>query len=404
MLRFILTHPRVLAFGLLLTLFSSFGQTFLISIFVPRILTSFGLGAGEFGVLYAAATVTSALFLPFFGRLIDHVPLHRFSLAVGIGLAASCFGMAWSQNVPMLFLSILGLRLTGQGLLGLTASTTMARVFDEGRGKALSVSSLGYPLGEGLLPLAVVLMIHGLGWRMSWMLLGVMMLLVFLPATQSLLQRNPMAAVVRDKTRPLSGAGRHFLRDPRFYLLLPSNLAMPLILTALFLYQLQLAEWRGWGVETMAAAFIGFAVARMMVSLAIGPLIDRWSALAIMPVLLIPAILGIGALLLHDAPWIVWAYLMLVGVSQGMAGPMMTAVWAEVYGLESLGATKGMVATFGVTATALGPLLLGAALAAGTNFPTIIVICLAICGACTVAAFIGRGMTRRMQRDASGSP
>lgn len=395
MLRFILTHPRVLAFGLLLTLFSSFGQTFLISIFVPRILTSFGMGAGEFGVLYAAATVTSALCLPFFGRLIDHVPLRRFSLAVGIGLAVACFGMAWSQNVPMLFLSILGLRLTGQGLLGLTASTTMARVFDEGRGKALSVSALGYPLGEGLLPLAVVLMIHGLGWRMSWMLLGVLMLLVFVPATQSLLRRNPMTAVVRDKTRAHTGTDRHFLRDPRFYLLLPANLAMPLILTALFLYQLQLAEWRDWSVETMAAAFIGFAVMRMLVSMVIGPLIDRWSALAIMPVLLVPAIFGIGALLLHDAPWIAWTYLMLVGVSQGMAGPMMTAVWAEVYGVESLGATKGMVATFGVTATALGPLLLGGALGAGMEFPSIIGICLSICVVCTVAAVIGRSVTMR---------
>lgn len=243
-LRFILTHPRVLAFGLLLTLFSSFGQTFLISIFVPRILSSFGLGAGEFGVLYAAATVTSALCLPFFGRLIDRVPPRRFSLAIGIGLALACFGMALSRNVPMLFLSILGLRLTGQGLLSLTASTTMARVFDKGRGKALSVSALGYPLGEGLLPLAVVLMIHGLGWRMSWILLGALMLLVFVPATQSLLCRNPMTPGVQNQTRPHSGAGRAFLRDPRFYLLLPANLALLLILTTLLLYQLQLAEWR----------------------------------------------------------------------------------------------------------------------------------------------------------------
>ncbi len=170
----------------------------------------------------------------------------------------------------------------------------MARVFEEGRGKALSVSALGYPLGEGLLPLAVVLMIHGIGWRLSWILLGALMLLIFVPATQSLLRRNPMRL-----------------------------------------------------------------------------------------------------------PWIAWTYLVLVGASQGMAGPMMTAIWAEVYGVQSLGATKSMVATFGVTATALGPLLLGAALGAGMEFPAIIGICLAICGTCTVAAFIGRRMTRRMQRDAS---
>jgi MFS family permease len=166
--RFFLTHPRVLSFGVLLTLFSSFGQTFLISIFVPRLLDEFALNTAQFGGLYAVATLTSAASLPFFGRLIDRVTLRSFSLAVGWGLVAACFLMATAPGVPVLFLAILGLRLTGQGLLSLTASTTMARVFTEGRGKALSVSGLGYPLGEGLLPMAIVLLVHAAGWRLSW--------------------------------------------------------------------------------------------------------------------------------------------------------------------------------------------------------------------------------------------
>lgn len=141
--RFFLTHPRVLSFGALLTLFSSFGQTFLISIFVPRLLEEFALNTAQFSALYAGATLTSAASLPFFGRLIDRVTLRAFSLAVGLGLVASCFTMALAPNVVVRFIAILGLRLTGQGLLSLTASTTMARVFTEGRGKALSVSSLG---------------------------------------------------------------------------------------------------------------------------------------------------------------------------------------------------------------------------------------------------------------------
>jgi MFS family permease len=162
----------MLSFGVLLTLFSSFGQTFLISMFVPRLLETFQLNTAQFGLLYAAATITSALSLPFFGRLIDRTTLRRFSLAVGLGLVLACFLMALAPNVPLLFLAILGLRLTGQGLLSLTASTAMARVFGQGRGKALSLSGLGYPLGEGLLPLLVVLLIHGVGWRFSWGILG----------------------------------------------------------------------------------------------------------------------------------------------------------------------------------------------------------------------------------------
>jgi MFS family permease len=84
-LRFFLTHPRVLSFGVLLTLFSSFGQTFLISIFVPRLLAEFMLNTAQFGALYAGATLVSAASLPFFGRVLDRVTLRAFSLAVGLG-------------------------------------------------------------------------------------------------------------------------------------------------------------------------------------------------------------------------------------------------------------------------------------------------------------------------------
>jgi MFS family permease len=121
--------------------------------------------------------------------------------------------MALAPNVPLLFLAILGLRLTGQGLLSLTASTAMARVFGQGRGKALSLSGLGYPLGEGLLPLLVVLLIHGVGWRFSWGILGALIALLLLPATYSLLadvETHPLACLAGSVFE-----GRRFLRsDP----------------------------------------------------------------------------------------------------------------------------------------------------------------------------------------------
>lgn len=370
--RFFLTHPRVLSFGVLLTLFSSFGQTFLISIFVPRLLEEFALNTAQFGALYAGATLTSAASLPFFGRLIDRVTLRTFSLAVGLSLVAACFTMALAPNVVVLFLAILGLRLTGQGLLSLTASTTMARVFTEGRGKALSVSGLGYPLGEGLLPMAIVLLIHAAGWRLSWGILGGIIAVLLLPGMISLLREvepQHQREVVEHQTHPRR---LHLFRDRRFYLLLPGNLFLPVVLTALFLYQLPLAEAHGWSAQTMATAFIGFAVARMAASLIVGPLIDRWGAVRLFPVILIPTCIGLGALTVGSSPWIAFLYLALAGVSQGIASPMMTALWAEVYGVETLGATKSTVSMLGIFGTALGPLLLGSLLKAGVMFGVII--------------------------------
>lgn len=369
------TSPRVLSFGILLTLFSSFGQTFLISVFVPLFLDSFALDTAQFGTLYAAATLASASCLPFFGRLLDRVPLRRFSPAVGLGLAASCLTLALAPNVAFLFLAIVGLRLTGQGLLGLTASTTMARVFERDRGRALSVTGIGYPLGEGLLPLGVVILIHAVGWRVSWGILGGVVVLLLLPIMFWLLRHVPDRSTDSPASALPATGNPGLLRDWRFYALLPGSLFLPLVLTALFLYQVPLAEARGWSLETMATAFVGFAAARLAGSLLIGPLIDRCSALRLFPYVVLPVFAGLVALSLGSAEWVALIYLTLAGVSQGIAGPTMTALWAEIFGIQSLGATKGTVATMGVLATAVGPLLLGGLLEWGVSFQFIVPCC-----------------------------
>ncbi|MFN2370966.1 MAG: MFS transporter [Candidatus Krumholzibacteriia bacterium] len=368
-------RPQVLSFGVLLTLFSSFGQTFLISVFVPLFLASFSLNTAQFGTLYAVATLLSAASLPYFGRLLDRVALPRFSLAVGGGLALACFGLALAPNTAVLFLAVLGLRLTGQGLLSLTAVTTMARVFDRGRGRALSVTGVGYPLGEGLLPLGVVALVHMVGWRLSWGILGAVVLLLLLPLMIWLLRHVPTGGAADERTIAPAARRPGLLRDARFYALLPIGIFLPLVLTALFLYQVPLAASRGWSLQVMASAFVGFAVARLVGSLAIGPLIDRYAARRLFPLILVPVSVGLVALSLGTAPSIAFVYLFLAGVSQGIAGPVMTALWAEVYGVASLGATKGTVATIGVFATALGPAMLGALLNAGVPFAVIIPGC-----------------------------
>jgi MFS family permease len=394
MLVFIIKNPRILSLGLLLTLFSSYGQTFLISIFVPRLLDSFQLGTSTFGSIYAAATLASAFCLPFFGRLIDRTPLPRLCLGVGCAMGASCFAMAAAWNVPMLLGAIFGLRLTGQGLMSLTATTSMARVFEKSRGKALSVASMGYPIGEGLLPMLIVLLVHLVDWRISWGILGSSILLLFLPASYSLLRREFPVEAVGNSTGAFPRVEVALFRDPAFYLLLPGNLFLPLVLTALFLYQIPLAGSRGWSPSTIASAFIGFAAVRMIASIVIGPLIDRLGAVRLFPYMLVPAAIALGVLSIQGGAWIVYTYLALAGLSQGIAGPLMTSVWAEAYGVQNLGATKGTVATIGVIATALGPMLLGGLLEVGVSFAMVIYSCLALALAAIVISFVARRVVR----------
>lgn len=399
--QFYLEHPRVLSFGILLTLFSSFGQTFLISIFVPKMLETFSLTTVQFGSLYAAATVSSALCLPFLGKLVDRVHVGRYSLAVGLGLMVACFTVGLAPSVPILFAGIVGLRLTGQGLLTLTAATTMARVFADRRGKALSVSALGYPLGEGLLPLGVVLLINALGWRVSWGLLGMFIGLVLLPLIVQLVKGFPDPdEQVASATHSNEGqthatttewTRRKILGDWRFYAIVPGSLLLPFILTGLFLYQVPLGEFKGWTAERMAAGFIGFAAARFAFSLVVGPLIDRWGAVRLFPYYVLPLAGGLVALHLGSQSWVAIVYLGLAGVSVGMSSSIMTALWAELYGVSAIGSLKGIVSMLGVLSTALAPVVLGWLLDAGVSFGRIVPVAIyVIAGSVVVSAVVSR--------------
>jgi MFS family permease len=398
-LHFYLTHRRIISFGILLTLFSSFGQTFLISLFVPHLLTAFTLDTAQFGAIYGGVTLLSALCIPAVGRLLDRVSLRPFSLAVGTLLVLACLLAAAAPNIAVLAIALFGLRLTGQGLLTLTSSTTMARVFVQGRGRALSLAALGYPLGEALLPLGTVLLISGFGWRLSWGLIGLAIALVLLPATYLLLRTVPEHGAAASHAE-LSARPFSLLGDGRFHLLVAANLFLPMVLTALFLYQVPLAEAKGWTVQTMATAFVGFAVARLGGSLLIGPCIDRWGALRLFPFMLAPVCVGLLLLGVGSAPGTAFFYLAMAGLSQGVAFPMMTALLAEVYGVASLGATKGLVSTFSIFATAVGPVLLGWLLKAGVPFSTIVPACAAL-----ALLLIGTSLlVRRQLRHSPGRP
>src|SRR5690625_5832291 len=95
-----------------------------------------------------------------------------------------------SWHIAILFTGILFLRLSGQGLSGHTAETAMARLYSRERGKALSVSSLGYPIGEAVLPVVIASLFTILHWRTIWGLLALSVLIVFIPLLYLLICRQ----------------------------------------------------------------------------------------------------------------------------------------------------------------------------------------------------------------------
>lgn len=366
-------HARRLSFGLLTAFSSSVGQTFFIALSVPYVLADLSLGEGRFGLVYAGATLVSGLSLPMLGRLLDRVPLVRYTTMTLVALTLAAALMAWATHLAVLALALVGLRLAGQGLLGHISQSTMAREFEAHRGKALGVAGLGYPLGEAVLPGLFLLAVGMLGWRYAWALVAVVLAAVVIPAAWWMAAptsgRQAAGRTVAPAERQLTFAD--LMADPLFRRVLPAVLVTPLLLTALFLYQALLGQTRGWSAAWLATAFTGYAVARAVASLAVGPVIDRYTARILVPLHLLPMLAALVALSVSDSPWVAPVYLALVGVTAGASSSVLSALWAEVYGPSQVAAVRSVTAGLTVVSTAVSPAMLGLLLERGVGFQSI---------------------------------
>ena len=399
-LHFVRADPRLLAFGLLLTLGSSFGQTWFIALFSGEIRAAFAIGNGEFGAIFSAGTLASAALISWSGHWIDRLDLRRWTTIIIVFSALACLAAALAHGVWMLVFVIFLLRHLGQGLMTHTAVTSQGRYYESARGRAVATVALGGPLARATLPLAIVVTVAALGWRQSWIVIAALLGLVLLPVCLWLLRDHDRrhhrylsgeADGALPDGSPAARAAGHWtrkavLRDPRFYALLPIVLAPSFIGTGIIFHQVFLIEAKGWVLENWAAAFIAHAAASVVSGLALGAAIDRSGATRVLPWLLLPLAVACLLLTISDDPLAAWGYMIFAGITSGSTIVFFDAFWPHAYGTRHLGSIRALAFAFMVLAGALAPVTMGAALDQGVSIEAITLVCAIYCAVASVVA------------------
>lgn len=371
-LRFLYANRGLLFFGLLLTFFSSFGQTFLISLYIPSLEQYFSLSNTQISSLYATATIASAFTLPWIGKLVDVMPLRRFIVLVVLGLVVACLGFSFIEASLLLIPVFYGLRLFGQGLMSHTSITTMARAFEADRGKAIGFATTGHSLGEATLPFLVSLTILHFGWRTAFRLEALLLFALILPVLLWLLRGQDETVLVPQETESkVHRTSRNpllLLGDFKFWIILPTVFIWGFMNTAIFFYQIKFGASRGWSAEWMAASLAFYALGSASAMVIAGPFVDRLTAKRIFPFALFPYVIGVLFLSYGQAKMIYPLSLLFLAISNGAGSTIKNALFAEVYGTKIIGAVRSMFMTIIVFSTALGPLSFGILLDAGWTF------------------------------------
>ena len=381
---------KIIIFGFIFTFFSCFGQSFFIGLFNSSIRETLSITHGQFGTIYASATLFSSLLLIWIGKKIDDVNVIKFAIFVTILLSFSSFFFSKTSSVAFLFVAIFLMRFSGQGLMSHTASTTISRYFTKSRGKALSIIWFGLSSAEFIMPVLIVYLLTIVIWQDLWVIFSIIVLICLPLASYFLVKDVKLDTRESNQNKKLKEDNIknwkriEVLRDYRFYIVSLNMLAMPWIATGVFVYQSFVTNSKGWGEYTIAQSFMSYSIFSVITLIVAGYLIDKFTSRKLLIYMNIPLFLGTLVIIYFDAPQTAFLFLGLVGISNGLANLLGSSTWAEIYGVKYIGSIKALTTALMVFATAFGTALFGFFIDAGFSIEKIAFIA-AIAIACSIA-------------------
>ena len=356
---------KVILFGFIFTFFSSFGQSFFLGLFNAPIRNELGISHGQFGNIYATATICSSLLLIWVGKKIDDYRILNYSLFVIILLFLSALFFSFINSIYFLALGIFLMRFSGQGLMSHTSTTTISRFFERTRGKALSTAWFGLSTAEFILPVFVTYLLVIYSWRSVWQGIAILVI-IFLPIvilntikSIQLDSREESKNYDNKKIKIKSWRRRDVIKDFRFYIVSLNMLAMPWIATGVFVYQSFISDSKMWETYTIPKAFMVYSITSIVTLFISGFLVDKFTGRKLILFMNIPLLLAMFTLFQFNHEIFAYIFLGLIGVSNGLANILGSSTWAEIYGVKYIGSIKALTTAFMVFSTAFGTAVFG---------------------------------------------
>lgn len=372
---------RMALVGALCASLSGPGQSFVLSLYLEPLMAATGLDRLGLSLLYSLATLAAALLLPVVGARADRWQGGKFLARALLALAGAMLLLATASGAVVLGISLLLLRMLGQGAIGIGGLALVVRWFERHRGRALAVVTLGYALGEMAFPIALPVLFGTVGWRGSLLLLAGVYAAVFAPFVAWAVreprtaERRRQEPLRRSDHRPpiLSWGVSAAIRTRRFWALAAITAFVPLAITAVLFHQVAILRELGHGPGGVAAAMAGMALGGIAGTLLAGPLVERLptrigvaASLALLAAALATAALGPAGPLLPSI------YGTMLGLANGTGKLAGSLIWPDYYGAGSVGAIKGVVNLVRNGSTAAGPPLAAAWMAAVGGAPAML--------------------------------
>ena len=372
-------NKKIIIFGFIFTFFSSFGQSFFLGLFNAPIRNELGITHGQFGNIYAMATIFSSALLIWVGKKIDEYQIFYYSFFVIILLFLSSLFFSFINSIFLLAIGIFLMRFSGQGLMSHTSTTTISRFFEKSRGKALSTIWFGLSSAEFILPVFVTYFFVIYSWRTVWQGIAIIIIL-FLPIViYNTIRSVKLESREKDQNPKInlkikSWRRVEVIKDFRFYIVSLNMLAMPWVATGVFVYQSFITESKMWSIYSIPKAFMVYSITSIVTLFFSGFLVDKFTSRKLIPLMNIPLLFAMLVLFYNEQEISAFIFLGFIGVSNGLANVLGYSTWAEIYGVKYIGSIKALTTALMVFSTAFGTAVFGVLIDSGYDIENIALI------------------------------
>jgi len=269
------------------------------------------------------------------------------------------------------------LRYFGQGSLALIPGALVPQWFEKRRAFALSLLTLGFIMGNLLVPRLNIYLINTYGWNNAWRFWGLILIVIFTPimwifvinkpedirllpdniAIKSNKELEEELELVANSSFTLNEA----LHTKEFWFIGIISMILPMITTGMMFHFFSIMFEKDFTPES-AALIIGLiALPGLIMPIIAGTIIDRFRSRYIIFIALLFILLDILFFLFTSSLIAAGIFMLIYGFFSNIQNITLNVVWVKYFGRLHLGAIRGAATVFGVVGSAFGTVPFGLA-------------------------------------------
>jgi MFS family permease len=371
-----------------------FGSLFVytFAVFVKPLSTQFGWNRESISLGFGLAAITLGLISPLLGRWIDRFGPRRIILPCMTVFGCAIASLALLRpGVWQFYATCIVLGLVGNGAAHLAYSRSISTWFERRLGIALALVMVGAGLGAMMLPVLAQAIISRAGWRVAYLSLGCVALLLGLPLSWRYVIERDSGRLETFEVVHYGKTWQQGLRSPAFWIIVAVLFVSSISMNGAITHLSALLTDRGVtpGEAALCASVLGGS--SLLGRIGVGWLLDRVFGARVALVVSLITAAGIF-LLAHASSYLAGCLASaLIGVGAGGEAAITPYLLTRYFGLRAFSTLYGLTWTFYAAAGAIGPVILGRAFdSTGSYASLLLILALALSLATTMNLFLPR--------------